>query len=174
MLRHLALRDVFVPNRSQEDVGLCDVSFGSSTASPRPVLALFIRRVSDGSIGSTGDRFSIPDRAWNSGLPREMKDTGHKDSKFARSPTSIARLSPENPRRLGCRAASNQAEISRVGGAPLNRLEQLIAREITNLMALRVLIKDGAVVTSPRHQARDLAQVEAQLADLGINVDELA
>jgi hypothetical protein len=55
----------------------------------------------------------------------------------------------------------------------LNRLEQLIAREITNLMALRVLIKDGTVV-SPRHQARELAQVEAQLADLGINVDELA
>ena len=64
----------------------------------------------------------------------------------------------------------------------MTRLEQLIAREITDLMALRVLIKDGAVIagdeprigTCPRHQARELAQVEAQLADLGINVDELA
>ena len=64
----------------------------------------------------------------------------------------------------------------------MNRLEQLIAREITDLMALRVLIKDGRVIpddasridTCPHHQARELAQVEAQLADLGVNVDELA
>ena len=64
----------------------------------------------------------------------------------------------------------------------MNRLEQLVAREITDLMALRVLIKDGTAIAddgsqidpSPRHQARELAQIEAQLAELGVNVDELA
>ncbi|HEY8247364.1 MAG TPA: hypothetical protein VIG38_08805 [Hyphomicrobium sp.] len=63
----------------------------------------------------------------------------------------------------------------------MNRLEQLIAREITDLMTLRVLIKDGRAIprngpridTFPRHQARELAQVEAELAELGVNVDEL-
>ena len=63
----------------------------------------------------------------------------------------------------------------------MNRLEQLIAREITDLMALRVLIKDGRAIpgdgpqidTSLRHQARELAKVEAELAELGIDVDEL-
>ena len=63
----------------------------------------------------------------------------------------------------------------------MNRLEQLIAREITDLMALRALIKDGMAVpgdglqidASTRHQAYELAKVEAQLAELGVNVDEL-
>ncbi len=51
----------------------------------------------------------------------------------------------------------------------MNRLEQLIAREITDLMALRVLIKEGTAIPG----ARELANVEAELAELGVNVDEL-